>query len=144
MSRLPSEERKRRILEVMAGMASRARHRGDFTAAKVALACGVSSTLLYRLASAEFQAYRAGLPGAPTDLALTALRTRLHELTTELERSRGVEVEHARCPSRADVAQVLDRNEELEEENRSLRVQLEHLRRVPTWRPNLRSLEDPP
>lgn len=130
MKRLSAEGRRACILEVMAGMAARARHRGDFTAVKVAMACGVSTTLLYRMASAEFRGYRAGLPGEPaTDGVVAALRSSLLDANHELERLRRLEREHRSCPAASDIEIVIRVNEDLEVENRSLRAQLEHLRR---------------
>lgn len=117
------------MLEVMAALASRASDRSDFTADKVAAACGVSTTLLYRLASAEFRAYREGLPGGRgADGVVQALRDRLADANLELANLHRIARAHDGCPTLADVATVVEANERLEEENRSLRVLVERLR----------------
>ena len=129
MRRLRSADRRARMLEVMAALASRASDRSEFTAAKVARACGVSTTLLYRLASPEFRAYRAGLPGGRgADLVVQALRDRLADANLELASLRRIARAHEACPTLADVAVVVEANEQLEEENRSLRAILERVR----------------
>lgn len=129
MRRLRSVERRARILEVMAALASRVTNRSEFTAEKVATACGVSTTLMYRLASAEFRAYRAGLSGGRgVDAVVQALRDRLADASLELATLRRIARAHEACPTLVDVTTVVEANERLEEENRSLRVLLERLR----------------
>jgi hypothetical protein len=130
LTRLSAADRKSRIIEVMAAMAMAARDQSDFTAAKVAEACGVSTTMLYRLASPEFRAARASLPGIRSDDSVLAeMRRGLREARREVERLRQVERIHEACPTRDEIRAVILANEHLEEENRSLRSRAEFLRR---------------
>ena len=130
MTRLSAADRKARMIEVMDAMAVAARDQTDFTAVKVAEASGVSTTMLYRLASAEFRRARASLPGPQRDEALvTELRRGIRENRGEIERLRALEAIHVTCPTVDDIRQVIELNERLEEENRSLRAHVDFLRR---------------
>lgn len=125
MTRLPSAERRALVIATMEAMAAAAADQSDFTAAKVAKECGISATMLYRLASVEFRAVRSRLPGARAgDGLVTDLRRAIRDQRTEITALRAAAAAHAACPSADDVALVVDLNERLEVENRSLRAQV--------------------
>jgi hypothetical protein len=131
MTRLAAAERKAQITAVIDGMASAARHQRDLTAAKVAKASGVSTRLVYKHASEEFKTARASLPGSQSeDSMIVGLRRGLRDTRREVDRLRQVEAVHAACPTRDEIRRVVEMNEQLEVENRSLRAQMEHLQRA--------------
>jgi hypothetical protein len=70
---------------------------------------------------------------------MASLRSRLRDAGNEIDRLERLERLHSSCPSLEDVSLALEANERLEEENRTLRAQLEQLRR--RGRPILRRLE---
>ena len=129
MTRMPAAKRKEQIVAVTTRLATTARHRSELTAAKVAAACGISETMLWRLASAEFRAIRDELPGgAPSEGLVPELRRALREARADVRRLNGVAREHERCPSQEDVLAIVEHNERLAEDNRSLRADVHELR----------------
>ncbi len=129
MSRMPAAARKQQIIEVASRMAATAQSRSDLTAAKVATACGVSETMLWRLASAEFRALRNSLPGGgPTEGIVAELRRALKESRAETTRLRVIARDHEACPTAVDVLAIVELNEQLEQDNRSLRTNVNDLK----------------
>jgi hypothetical protein len=129
MSRLSAEDRKALIVETIDRMSARARTQADLTAARVAAACGISTTMLYRLASAEFRAARARLPGGREgDGLVRELRRAVREQREEIESLRRMAAAHEMCPTMDDVTAVVVLNEQLEIENRTLRHEVEAYR----------------
>lgn len=120
--RMSAEKRREQLLRVMKMVFAEAKTQADFTAQKVARACGVSVVLLYRSVGKEFKELRAQLDGPrPDDISLLnklkgqvkELRRRVRELEEKL---------------RAKVAEVVRVMELLDEENRMLRADLKLLR----------------
>jgi AcrR family transcriptional regulator len=129
VTRMPAAQRKQQIIDVATALAGRGRDRSDVTAAKVAAACGISETMLWRLASPEFRAIRDELPGGRVaDGIVTELRAALKASRAEVNRLRAIERAHGQCPSSDDVLAVVELNERLEQDNRSLRATVNELR----------------
>jgi AcrR family transcriptional regulator len=129
MTRMAAAVRKQQIIDVATRLAVSAQTRTDLTAAKVAASCGISETMLWRLASPEFRAIRNGLPGgAASEGLVTELRSALREARAEAGHLRAITREHEDCPTKADVLAIVELNERLEQDNRSLRTNVNDLK----------------
>ena len=147
MKRLPAAERRAEVIRIMESMEVSARDQSDFTAAKVAAAAGISKTRVYELVYPEFSAIRAALPGpGMPDPMVVHLRRGLREARLEMARLRDLEQIHKTCATRDEIRIVVETNERLEEENRSLRAQIQLLRTRGQGQGSrtLRSLPDDP
>ncbi len=123
--RLPAEERKRQLLDIMQCVFVQANMQRDFSATQIAQRAGVSGVFFYRLVGAEYQALKCQLPGprqAP-DTEVQTLRKEVARLREALQEAQA----QLRQQSAEDYHEAIRLLEQLERENLALRGEVQLL-----------------
>jgi uncharacterized protein YciW len=117
--RKTAEDQKEHVLAVMKEVRAQVTSQREFTAERVAAEAGISKVWLYHIASEEFSALRAQLPGSrkTRDEELAALRQENAQLRMQLEKAE----EQARLASSTALKKAYAMLEQWEQETLELR-----------------------